>query len=105
MEADLLALRHRARHGAQAMGIWVEPDLLAAQRASGSDEALASLSRRTNARRVKIILIGETFLSETNMSETAAMAACNIPSVFDFWVHVRVAPRVLHPIRHPHTPE
>ena len=85
MEADLLALRHRSRDGTQTMGIRVEPDLLAAQRAPGSHEAIASLSRRTNARFVKSNPIGETFLSETNMSETAATAACNIPSVFDFW--------------------
>ena len=105
MEADLLALRYWSCDGAQAMGIRVEPDHVAAQRAASADEALAPFSHRANARRVKIILIGETFLSETNMSETAAPAACNIPSVFDFWVHVRVAPRVLHPIRHPNTPE
>ena len=85
MEADLLALRHRACDGAPAMGIRVEPDLLAAQRAASADEALAPFSHRTNARRVKIILIGETFLSETNMSETAATAACSMASVFDFW--------------------
>ena len=93
MEADLLALRHRACDCAQAMGIRVEPDLLAAQRAASSDEALAPFSRRANARRVKTILISETFLSETIMSETAATAACNIPSVLDWWGHVRVAPR------------
>ena len=85
MEADLLAVRHRACDGAQAMGVWAQPDHVAAQRAASADEAVTPFSHRTNARRVKIILIGETFLSETNMSETAATAACNIPSVFDFW--------------------
>ena len=85
MESHLLALRHRARDGAQAMGIRVEPDLLAAQRAASADEALASLSRRTNARHVKSNPIGETFLSETNESETAAMTPCSMASVFDFW--------------------
>ena len=73
MEADLLAVRYRSRHGAQAMGIRVEPDLLAAQRAASADEAIAPFSHRTNARRVKIILIGETFLSETSKGETASV--------------------------------
>ena len=85
MEADLLALRHRARHGASAMGVWAQPDLLADQRAASADEAVTPFSHRANARRVKIILIGETFLSETNLSETAATAACSMASVFDFW--------------------
>ena len=71
MEADLLALRHRARHGAPAMGIRVEPDHVAAEGTASSDEALAPFSHRQNARRVKIILIGETFLSETSKGETA----------------------------------
>ena len=85
LEGHLLALRRRSRDGAQAMGIRVEPDLLAAQRAASADETIAPFSHRANARRVKIILIGETFLSETNMSETAATAACSMASVFDFW--------------------
>ena len=41
--------------------------------------------RRTNARHVKSNPIGETFLSETNESETAAMTPCSMASVFDFW--------------------
>ena len=85
MEADLLAVRHRACDGAQAMGVWAQPDHEAAQRAASADEAVTPFSPRTTARRVKIILIGETFLSETNMSETAATAACSMASVFDFW--------------------
>ena len=71
MEADLLAVRHRACDGAQAMGVWDQPDRLAAEGTASSDEAITPFSRRTNARRVKIILIGETFLSETSKGETA----------------------------------
>ena len=85
MEADLLALRHRACDGAPAMGIRVEPDRLAAQRAASADEAVTPFSHRANARCVKSNPIGETFLSETNESETAAMTPCSMASVFDFW--------------------
>ena len=73
MEADLLALRYRACDGASAMGIRVEPNRLAAQRAASADEAIAPFSHRTNAWHVKIILIGETFLSETFKGETASV--------------------------------
>ena len=73
MEADLLALRYRACDGAQAMGVWDQPDRLAAEGTASSDEAVTPFSRRTNAWRVKIILIGETFLSETSKGETASV--------------------------------